>query len=85
MTDLEIGIVVATCLAIGWAVGLVMGTFTERRAWTMRALPNGSGTAHHANGEFYCILTEKHFVHDFVQKANIKHLTEEARRDLLEG
>lgn len=77
MTGLEIAIWITGIFSAGWIVGLFMGTTSERRAWTMRALPNGSGTAHHADGEFYYILTESHFVNDFVRKANIKHLTGE--------
>lgn len=73
MTGFEIGIVVVACLACGWATGVVMGTFTERKAWTMRALPNGSGTAHHCDGQFYYVLTEKHFVEDYIRKAAIPY------------
>lgn len=80
MTWIEMILVVAAISAVSWAGGIVIGTRTERRAWTMRALPNGSGTAHHADGQFYYILTEAHFVNDFVRKSNIKYLTEEAKQ-----
>ncbi len=72
MTGLETGIVVAACLSVGWAIGIVMGTFTERKAWTMRAMsnkPHAPNTAHFCDGEFYYIVPEKMFCEEFTRKA----------------
>lgn len=57
--------------AVGFAVGIVFGVFSERKAWTMRAMsnkPNSPNTPHHCDGEFYYIIPEQMFCEEFQRK-----------------
>ena len=58
MSGWEIGIVIVASVAVGWVVGIVMGKFTERGAWTMRAITKEKqfGTPHFCDGVFYYII-----------------------------
>lgn len=58
-------------VGFGMVVGLIFGHRAERRSWTMRAI-NGKGynsTPHHCDGEFYYVITEKHFCEEFQRRA----------------
>lgn len=71
MTGFDTGIVVVGCLFAGWAVGVVIGTLSERRAWTSRACREpdiADNTPHHCDGEFYYVVPEKMFCEQFTRK-----------------
>lgn len=54
-----------------WIIGMGMGCRVERRAWTMRAMSKDkpyNSTPHHCEGEFYYVITEKHFCEEFQRR-----------------
>lgn len=64
-----------TAIVVGaivlFAIAFALGIRSERKAWTLRAYsrkPHASNTPHHCDGEFYYIVPESIFVHDFTRK-----------------
>lgn len=55
---------------IGFGIGFMLGARSERKAWTMRALGKNvwNSTPHHCEGEFYYVITEKHFCEEYQRR-----------------
>lgn len=71
MTPTDVAVLLVLVATGALVCGLVIGSTVERRSWLVRAetrdTPYGA-TPHHADGRFYFVIEEGHFLETYARK-----------------